>query len=860
MAEECLKMNKRNLLLGGGLTAAILLVVSNYVLSGLTYYVSPNGNDGNPCTLAQPCASIERVQGLAEPGDTIHIQSGSYSAHDLRVNDLHGQPDSPYVITGGTIEGDEEGTFAVTYSEYVVFRGLKINYITRGLYFQDGAENILIEGNEFYQEFPAGSTWDSLKDTRWEGGGVYFSSGSLGWDVVRNNQFHDMFNAVYVTDDRGGPGDYNNHIFIHGNEFENVIDDPVELEGDGSDIHVYENTFIETHRAVSIGTNDQVYIYDNQQTVAGNPSGDNGRKNSFLKADGMDGNLAVVFNNTVRGLGAPEFYFIDFNDDPCRLEIYYNDVQVDKLYDEEPSLDCGSLITDQVYPGIGRPNYPAWVDGVDSPSTPVIATDTPSLSTDVPPAMPIGNLYYVSRGGSNRDGLSWESAWNELDQIEWSQVDTPATILLDGDTYFTPLDLPVGVDDLTITKGRGGEVVIDGEFKNSRGIKITCRGSSNAVCENITISNLTVRRFSSYGIYGTGEQSGGMHNITIDNVRVLDFHRAGIFLEGNGNDAGNFGLVVKNSYLDDDDNYTGQADGIYVQHLKDFTADNNYIILDNNYTGREDVHSDNIQAFWVDDITYSNNIVVQKSDKTLGTQMLFTEAGRGEHRVVNNVFYRDAPQALDWAIRLKQSSGGDYLGIVYGNTFIGYGKIMGGDGRLVAKNNLFYRLDNANYYHAGSGSDVSDNLFTSSNPGFVNANYNSFDLHLLPGSEAIDAGVILGEPYNVDKDGFLRPQGNGWDIGAYEYGGQAPPPTPTATVPAPDTSTPTPPILTPTSTSTTMPPPTATPTNTGTMTPAPPTATPSITPTSESPTPFCEWNLEYETDSFSIFRVICLQE
>ncbi len=34
---------------------------------------------------------------------------------------------------------------------------------------------------------------------------------------------------------------------------------------------------------------------------------------------------------------------------------------------------------------------------------------------------------------------------------------------------------------------------------------------------------------------------------------------------------------------------------------------------------------------------------------------------------------------------------------------------------------------------------------------------------------AKDKGVDLGSPYNTDKLGTLRPQGSGWDIGAYEY-------------------------------------------------------------------------------------------
>jgi hypothetical protein len=43
-----------------------------------------------------------------------------------------------------------------------------------------------------------------------------------------------------------------------------------------------------------------------------------------------------------------------------------------------------------------------------------------------------------------------------------------------------------------------------------------------------------------------------------------------------------------------------------------------------------------------------------------------------------------------------------------------------------------------------------------------------FDLHLLPDAPAIDAGSSLNAP-KLDRDHIARPQGNGVDIGAYEW-------------------------------------------------------------------------------------------
>lgn len=52
-------------------------------------------------------------------------------------------------------------------------------------------------------------------------------------------------------------------------------------------------------------------------------------------------------------------------------------------------------------------------------------------------------------------------------------------------------------------------------------------------------------------------------------------------------------------------------------------------------------------------------------------------------------------------------------------------------------------------------------------PLFTNALGNNFTIS--PSSIARDAGTDLGSSYNLDILGVARPQGPGWDIGAYEY-------------------------------------------------------------------------------------------
>ena len=59
------------------------------------------------------------------------------------------------------------------------------------------------------------------------------------------------------------------------------------------------------------------------------------------------------------------------------------------------------------------------------------------------------NFHYVSKNGNNSNGNSWANAWNELDQIEWNNVQPGDLIYIDG-----------GSDSMSytsrITIGRGG--------------------------------------------------------------------------------------------------------------------------------------------------------------------------------------------------------------------------------------------------------------------------------------------------------------------------------------------------------------------------------------------------------------------
>jgi len=91
------------------------------------------------------------------------------------------------------------------------------------------------------------------------------------------------------------------------------------------------------------------------------------------------------------------------------------------------------------------------------------------------------------------------------------------------------------------------------------------------------------------------------------------------------------------------------------------------------------------------------------------------------------------------------------------NTWIGFFGTSGGGNKLV--NNLMHSAT------SGYNQQVTRANYTSY---FVNTDRSNLDLHLKAGSPAIDAGTSDSAPSD-DLDDVPRPQGAGYDVGAYEY-------------------------------------------------------------------------------------------
>ena len=204
--------------------------------------------------------------------------------------------------------------------------------------------------------------------------------------------------------------------------------------------------------------------------------------------------------------------------------------------------------------------------------------------------------FYVSRTGSNGDGKTWASAWNELDQIEWDVIQPGDTILIDGGSsemvYQTSLIVgksgvalkPISIR-LADETGRNGRVIIFGGRSNP----LPYCGQTDYAFEKDDIQpvgiliddhswiNVDGRKWKGITIFGHRRNGirfkGKPHNILIRNIEIYDnggAHQnngkwepdgAGVDLMGtniaferaivhdNGQDAFQSGGIVENFHL-----------------------------------------------------------------------------------------------------------------------------------------------------------------------------------------------------------------------------------------------------------------------------------------------------------------------
>lgn len=253
--------------------------------------------------------------------------------------------------------------------------------------------------------------------------------------------------------------------------------------------------------------------------------------------------------------------------------------------------------------------------------------------------------YYVSKTGNNQDGTSWSTAWNELDQIDWTRIEPGDTLLIDGGsiemTYSTSMqiassgtsDAPIRIQAAT-EAGRDGKIVLFGGrvnalpycFQDSYNYQtdgivrfgIRTNDHSWLVIDGLDWRGITIHGYRESGIrIDRYSQNVTIRNVEIYNNGYAEYRADGWFPEGVGIRLAGPNMLVERAIIHDN----GQD---AIQSMWDDNNISNFRLNESwLYNGRPHLtvdeeswnyctHTDGIQLFdggFISGVTVENSVV-----------------------------------------------------------------------------------------------------------------------------------------------------------------------------------------------------------------------------------------------------------
>lgn len=394
-----------------------------------------------------------------------------------------------------------------------------------------------------------------------------------------------------------------------------------------------------------------------------------------------------------------------------------------------------------------------------------------------------GSIYYIASNGSDRSSCSIKSPCATIQYVMRNVARPGDTIMLRGGSYneneiwirgdsgYSDGGAP---EKLKTIKAYPGEIV--NMVNGSRPFIIEA--------DYIRIEGINFSNGKSIGIRG-------LHRSTIQIVgntfkgsgyswAAVDTHGNNILIEGNicdieGNSVGTQGhcyyishgdkILIRNNIAKGMAGY-----GIHVfdqrrsEDSQDFERIIKNILIEGNMVSDSKQRAGIIIAAYdharIENVIIRNNVAFNNASSGIVI--------RSESRdifVYNNTLFNNRGSAI------SIDYGGSKEGLING---------------LYIKNNILVLSNKTNTYHAIKEAknpniflennlywpkppmlyNISDSSPHVGDPLFVNSDAANF--YLQQGSPAINKGILLTD-VPVDKDGISRPQGSGYDIGAYEY-------------------------------------------------------------------------------------------
>ena len=395
------------------------------------------------------------------------------------------------------------------------------------------------------------------------------------------------------------------------------------------------------------------------------------------------------------------------------------------------------------------------------------------------------STYYVSNQGSNSNtGLYPDSAWETLQYASDQVVGGDTVLVLNGN--YTGFDLRTSGNpsDPIVFKALDDSVIIDdhnpvtndginienASWVNLEGFRIV--NMPRAGIRAVVGSNITIRNNFCHQNYRWGIFTGFVDSALIEyNECCHTDDEHGIYFSNSGDyPVIRYNICHHNSccgiHMNGDESMGGDG-------LISFASVEGNIIYENGATGGSGINCDGVAQSVI-----FNNLLFFNHASGISLYRIDASAGSYQDRIFNNTII----QADDarWALNINTESVGD---TVYNNILLTLHSYRGSisidssslpgfhsDYNLV---NDRMTLDQGNTVISlaqwqNMGYDQHSWLAGDYNSIFVN--YPSNDFHLKSTSTAVDNGTsMVNPPVGYDLDSIIRPQGSGFDIGAYEY-------------------------------------------------------------------------------------------
>ncbi len=377
------------------------------------------------------------------------------------------------------------------------------------------------------------------------------------------------------------------------------------------------------------------------------------------------------------------------------------------------------------------------------------------------------------------------------ESLPWKTIQKAADSIKAGDTVIVKSgSYPERITFSNGRRGAPGQVVT---FKAQPRRTVTMWGFYTQFAHYLRIQGFNITTDAS--LTGWTEQNGVF--ISSDHVEVVDNYLYG--LKGTAISGDSVGTIVSGNRI-----YQSQA-GIVISgtgwlvegneverlyHWSDGDSDysrffgDDHVIRGNYFHGTNfneiaDAHVDCFQTFdnngeHAHHILFENNICTEFHQGLMGEAAYYHNTSDLTFR--NNIF----AHGLAWGLCVEEITNVTAVHNVFADIqYHGMGFRDGASG--LVENNIFYNAG-SNYWASDGGSvSGSHNLLynttdTIAQPDFPNdlvnrdplfVNPGANDYHIREGSPAMDAGLNVG--VTADLDGNPRPQGAGYDIGAYEF-------------------------------------------------------------------------------------------